>query len=343
MKHYAERGFRKNGSAVAPVVGVILLLAIMISIVGSILLWGVPLLRDMENDAKFDSARSNFMVLNSRTKELMQEGEGSSKTATISLPGGDMYIIENLERWVVYYSLLPMNVTFQNLTDGDAVFDFYFDNDSYNLVELNVTVVWRHNDTAVNYTTTNGRISADHPLSGSVSIFIYNVTANGSKPLAHAFMDNLGGIQYYQQLENQRVQIRAVNGGLVSDQGTSLGQVISSPLVVQGNARGSRTINVFLIDTEVEGIGSGSRGTFNIEMNYVYGEVLAARTVHNMNIMIDSPMSFGYYFYFLQNYDFLANNDESGQIRSVRFAPDFQSESFLVLNYAMLEIDTMVA
>jgi len=340
MRRAMKRRLRKEESAVAPVIGVILLLAIMLSIVGGILLWGIPLLRNMENEARFDSARSNFYVLDSRTEELMQEGEGSSRTSTISLAGGELFITNNMERWVVFYALVPLNVTFENLTDGDNKFDFYFDNQTYNSRDMNVTVLWRDNGTALNYTSENGHVVADYPLSESIGIFVAENETGGGAPLAECFMDYLGGIQYRQQLENRRVEIRAVNGGLVSDQGTTRGQVLSSPLMVESISGNSRTINMFLVDMKARGIGSGGRGTYDISMNYAHGEVLAARTVYGLTVEMDSPFSFGYYFHFLERHDFIAKNDENGRLVAAVFAPAFEYESFLVLNYVMLEVET---
>ena len=53
----------KSEDAVSPVIGTVLILAIMITITGTMLAWGIPQIQESEAYAIYTSAHNNFLNL----------------------------------------------------------------------------------------------------------------------------------------------------------------------------------------------------------------------------------------------------------------------------------------
>ena len=74
--------------AVSPIIGTILILAIMVSITGTMLAWGIPQIQESEAYAIYTSAQNNFLNFDADMDQVILQGEGSSRASTVSFSSG---------------------------------------------------------------------------------------------------------------------------------------------------------------------------------------------------------------------------------------------------------------
>ena len=70
--------------AISPIIGTVLILAIMVSITGTMLAWGIPQIQESEAYAIYTSAQNNFLNFDADLDQVIVQGEGSSRSSTAS-------------------------------------------------------------------------------------------------------------------------------------------------------------------------------------------------------------------------------------------------------------------
>ena len=94
----------KTDDAVSPVIGTVLILAIMITITGTMLAWGIPQIQESEAYAIYTSAQNNLLNFDADLDHVILQGEGASRTSTVSFSSGTFVQRENLEEIRYYYT-----------------------------------------------------------------------------------------------------------------------------------------------------------------------------------------------------------------------------------------------
>ena len=89
--------------AISPIIGTVLILAIMVSITGTMLAWGIPLIQESEAYAIYTSAQNNFLNFDADLDQVIIQGEGSSRSSTVSFSAGTFVHRENLDEIRYYY------------------------------------------------------------------------------------------------------------------------------------------------------------------------------------------------------------------------------------------------
>ena len=89
--------------AISPVIGTVLILAIMVSITGTMLAWGIPQIQQSEAYAIYTSAQNNFLNFDADLDQVIVQGEGSSRSSTVSFSAGTFVHRENLDEIRYYY------------------------------------------------------------------------------------------------------------------------------------------------------------------------------------------------------------------------------------------------
>ena len=62
--------------AISPIIGTVLILAIMVSITGTMLAWGIPQIQESEAYAIYTSAQNNFLNFDADLDQVIVQGEG---------------------------------------------------------------------------------------------------------------------------------------------------------------------------------------------------------------------------------------------------------------------------
>lgn len=92
------RRFRRDTRAITPVIGTVLVLFIIILAMGSILLWGVPAIRGLQEHAEFESVLTQMIQLNADIRNLRDPE--NTRLVTVSMSQGSLKVVEG-SRWVL--------------------------------------------------------------------------------------------------------------------------------------------------------------------------------------------------------------------------------------------------
>ena len=72
--------------AMSPVIGTVLIMALMVTIVGTMLAWGIPQVQDNEAWAQYATTRSNLLNLDADLDQVLLQGEGASRSTSPARP-----------------------------------------------------------------------------------------------------------------------------------------------------------------------------------------------------------------------------------------------------------------
>src|SRR5688572_4221259 len=92
------RRFGQHELGVSPVVGSILILAIMIVSIGGILTWGMPAIQGLQDHAEYQSVLTQFLQLDSDVRNLRDPL--NTRVSTISVSQGTI-ALDAGDRWVI--------------------------------------------------------------------------------------------------------------------------------------------------------------------------------------------------------------------------------------------------
>ena len=99
-----ELSIRKSEDGVSPIIGTILILGIMVTITGTMLVWGIPQIQESEAYAIYTSAQNNLLNFDADMDHVILQGTGSSRTSTVSFSTGTFTLRENLDEIRYYYT-----------------------------------------------------------------------------------------------------------------------------------------------------------------------------------------------------------------------------------------------
>lgn len=101
------RKFTVNDSGVSPVIGMILILAIVTVSIGIIYTAGIPMIENAKFSTHQQNIRNSFSVLHGDIEEVVRgpiTGAGTARTTTISIDGGTLAVIPDNTRIEVSYN-----------------------------------------------------------------------------------------------------------------------------------------------------------------------------------------------------------------------------------------------
>lgn len=101
------RKFSVNDSGVSPVIGMILILAIVTVSIGIIYTAGIPMIENAKSSTHQQNIHNSFSVLHGDIEEVVRgpiTGAGTARTTTIPMDGGTLAVIPNNTRIEVSYN-----------------------------------------------------------------------------------------------------------------------------------------------------------------------------------------------------------------------------------------------
>ncbi|MDW7775189.1 MAG: hypothetical protein SCH39_02495 [Methanosarcinales archaeon] len=101
------REFTVNDSGASPVIGMILILAIVTVSIGIIYTAGIPMIENAKLRAHQQNIQNSFSVLHGDIEEVVRgpiTGAGTARTTTISMDGGTLAVLPNNTRIEVSYN-----------------------------------------------------------------------------------------------------------------------------------------------------------------------------------------------------------------------------------------------
>lgn len=250
--------------AVSDVVGFVFVLTIIIGAVVAILFWGIPYMNQQSAMARFDSALTQFDVINSVIRdEIIRQGNSSSSIVSFTADTGSISIDSKGERFIFYYSLHPdleFNVT--GLEDND---DYRFTIATKGGSADQMFIRYLYKESFNEYKNFNEPTS--HPLSDAIQIDIYNTTGPPSVGVVgRIWLFDTGSIIYETLSSSGIYKVITENGGIISSIGQS-GFLYDKPNIMINDEKLAMRVIQFKTDNVISGFGKATY-RFTIKLNY---------------------------------------------------------------------------
>ncbi len=226
----------KSEEAVSPVIGTVLILAIMISITGTMLAWGIPSIQESEAYSIYTSSQNNLLNLDADLDHVILQGEGASRTSTVSFSSGSFVQRSDKDQIRYYYTTVgwsdPKIVGVKNgatmfgMLDNKEVVDNYTVTLTYPmaLAELGNSTQW------------TGYTSSDHIVTGFPALVsgvlgTYSSTANSTQ-IGGFFIYGVDSLSYQYSSVSGVFKMRMFNGGIISKVPGGTFGFTSQPLIL---------------------------------------------------------------------------------------------------------------
>lgn len=255
--------------AISPVIGTVLILAIMVSITGTMLAWGIPQIQQSEAYAIYTSAQNNFLNFDADLDQIIVQGEGSSRSSTVSFSAGTFVHRENLDEIRYYYETTNWS-SFEIVGVENGATSFAILDNKGVITNFNITISYPSNTTYPNGRTWQGD-SSEHIVSGFPSLVYgssvkYNSTANNT--LVGGFLIyGTDSLSYKYSSVSGVYKMRMFNGGIVTKEPGGIFYVSSKPIIRSVGPEDSRE-SLVLYQTDYS-IATGAKsltgGNYNFE------------------------------------------------------------------------------
>ena len=226
----------KSEDAVSPVIGTVLILAIMITITGTMLAWGIPSIQESEAYSIYTSSQNNLLNLDADLDHVILQGEGASRTSTVSFSSGSFVQRSDKDQIRYYYTTVSWSdPKIVGVKNGATMFGML---DSKEVVDdYTVTLTYPDDDGVISSDSIQwiGYTSSDHIVTGFPALVsgvqaTYNSTANSTQ-IGGFFIYGVDALSYQYSSVSGVFKMRMFNGGIISKvPGGSFG-FTSQPLI----------------------------------------------------------------------------------------------------------------
>ena len=227
----------KSEEAVSPVIGTVLILAIMITITGTMLAWGIPSIQESEAYSIYTSSQNNLLNLDADLDHVILQGEGASRTSTVSFSSGSFVERSDKDQIRYYYTTVSWSdpkivgvkngATMFGMLDNKEVVDDY-----------TVTLTYPDDDGVISDDSIKwiGYTSSEHIVSGFPALVsgvqaTYNSTANSTQ-IGGFFIYGVDSLSYQYSSVSGVFKMRMFNGGIISKVPGGTFGFTSQPLIL---------------------------------------------------------------------------------------------------------------
>ena len=306
--------------AMSPVIGTVLIMAMMVTIVGTMLAWGIPQIQDNEAWAQYATTRSNLLNLDADLDQVLLQGEGASRSTTVSIGLGTFVVRDSPDTLVISYSGVGwVDLAARSLSIGDT--SFRLADLQENVDVLNVTLSYP-DGSSWSGSSVEGVLSgfpaAVSGLRGSVS------DASNSTALGGFWLYRDDALSYRYASTAGLFQLRLVSGGLLAREPGGSHFFEGRPLV-----RGSGALDALTL-YQVTYNNSGSPHTsltgpanFDFQLRNQGGSDHGPVAAYAVRLAVEGSGQAAYYSYF---------DDEWG------FSRDFQQDEVYLQQTVPLDL-----
>ena len=198
----------------------------MLTVTGTMLAWGIPQIQQNEAYAIYTSAQNNLLNFDTDLDHVLAQGEGASRTSTISFSSGTFVHRENLDEIRYYYTAVPWSspkiVGVKTGSESLAIKD-----DLDTVENYRVTLVYP-DGTQWTGDSLDSYISDFPPLDYGVKA-TYTSTKNETQ-IGGFFIYGTDSLSYKYASVSGVFKMRMLNGGVVSKEPGGQFYVSSQPL-----------------------------------------------------------------------------------------------------------------
>ena len=334
-----ELSFRKSEDGVSPIIGTVLILGIMVTITGTMLAWGIPQIQQSEAYAIYTSAQNNLLNFDADLDQVILQGDGSSRSSTVSFSSGTFVLRENLDEMRYYYTTVPWSdPKIAGVKDGSKTFAMI---DSKGVVS----------DYRVSLTYPNGTVWTGTTSSRLVIGFpdlVYGVKATytsteNTTQVGGFFIYGVDSLSYKYSSVSGVFKMRMFNGGLVSKEPGGNFYVSSKPLIRSVESSSAYdSISLYQTDYNMSSsYKSIMAGNYNFEARN-QGGTDNSLTIYSLRMGFTGDSSLALRNYYLSNWGFDANtyyftSSESTTAANMGFEEDIVYSQDSAFDFRILE------
>ncbi|MCG2827195.1 MAG: hypothetical protein L6265_11455, partial [Thermoplasmatales archaeon] len=251
--------------------------------------WATPILQRSQNEANYGAVLGYFNALDSTFEDVVNMGEGASRTVDVSVGAGNIYISEIMnETWVVSYGLNEsVRINISGLEDdakgvGDKKVTVESNPTS---LSVNLTIYKVDgNDFKNIFSTTETTPATVGPASEEFTGTVYIRVANSiNETLAQLWLFDITPITYELPSAFGTYYIKSVNGGIIT-QATGQKYVTNEPLVKETGS----SLLLYMIQTKATNLRGGGSGSYSFTLNMKNMNIRnnMSREVYNLTLQI---------------------------------------------------------
>ena len=227
----------KSEDAVSPVIGTVLILAIMITITGTMLAWGIPSIQESEAYSIYTSSQNNLLNLDADLDHVILQGEGASRTSTVSFSSGSFVERSDKDQIRYYYTTVSWSdPKIVGVKNGATMFGMLDDKEVVD--DYTVTLTYPDDDGVISDDSIKwiGYTSSEHIVSGFPALVsgvqaTYNSTANSTQ-IGGFFIYGVDSLSYQYSSVSGVFKMRMFNGGIISKVPGGTFGFTSQPLIL---------------------------------------------------------------------------------------------------------------
>ena len=327
----------KSEDAVSPVIGTVLILAIMITITGTMLAWGIPQIQKSEAYAIYTSAQNNLLNFDADLDHVITQGEGASRTSTVSFSSGTFVERDNLDEIRYYYTTVAWSdpkivgvkegsTDFAMLDRNEVVDDYRvtlsYPNTCYDSESSEVTyeILTQEGCEEAGYTwvpdgtewtgTTSASIVSEfpYPLTYGTSA-TYSSTANTTQ-VGGFYIYGTDALSYRYASVSGVFKLRMFNGAIFADEPGGSFYTASNPLTrTISDSESYKSFTVYQTDYTISSAAKTlSAGNFIFDARNEGGNDISLE-VYSVRIGVTGETSAGLKNYYTNDLDFIKQTD----------------------------------
>ena len=148
----------------------------MVSITGTMLAWGIPQIQESEAYAIYTSAQNNFLNFDADLDQVIIQGEGSSRSSTVSFSAGTFVYRENLDEIRYYYETTSWS-SFEILGVKNGATTFAIIDNKMVIGDFNINISYPNG--------TNLEIKSSNYIVSGFPALVYGTSATYTLSLIH--------------------------------------------------------------------------------------------------------------------------------------------------------------
>lgn len=212
----------KDDLAVSEVIGVVMLLAMVITMMGGVFIFLTPYVNDFQDNTAWSNANGIAERLDGRIDVVAGASNDTGLRTTISTTTSSISPLLNAEEWTLAADLSPddeITVTFLNKTS----FGIFSQNETAN----KVTIWTQENEQTIEFDTSNEEVIVNHMLN-LVDLYIVTVFAD-DEPLHRSAKVSISGLQINTKIQTGQHSIALLNDARYDKYSDETWEVTSPP------------------------------------------------------------------------------------------------------------------
>lgn len=296
--------FKRNRAGTAPVIATMLLVVITLTIVGIVITWGLPLIRDNQDKTTIRTYQRNMNTLEGNLKHCLLQGPGFQLENSFSFVDTEFSMKKDSEIWIVSYSYFPsVNITYTGLDDPDKSFDIdtlgFTGLAGFEMKECKARVEFIDPKPVVEDPIIVLDYMSGYRSPVEMKGFLKVSIIMNETVISEAWKFSMDLLEQTVHTNSKAYDFAISNGALMSSYPTG-NEVVTDPLIVENREYGSLSLS--MIDMKREGLNRFTSGRYSIGFEVLSTDIISLEDVYNVRIEIKGDWAEAWAGYFNKDY-----------------------------------------